>query len=79
MNFLAESSDSLLSLDELFVQIEKNPDDLGLVDKIFRPVHSIKGNSSFFGLLNVKKFSHSFESLLQEIRSGKKKNHGRNY
>ena len=71
--FLAESSDSLLSLDELFVQIEKNPDDLGLVDKIFRPVHSIKGNSSFFGLLNVKKFSHSFESLLQEIRSGKKK------
>ena len=71
--FLAESSEALLSLDELFVQIEKNPEDLGLVDQIFRPVHSIKGNSSFFGLLNVKKFSHSFESLLQEIRSGKKK------
>ena len=71
--FLAESSDALLSLDELFVQIEKNPDDLGVVDQIFRPVHSIKGNSSFFGLINVKKFSHSFESLLQEIRSGKRK------
>ena len=71
--FLAESSDALLSLDELFVQIEKNPDDLGVVDQIFRPIHSIKGNSSFFGLLNVKKFSHSFESLLQEIRSGKRK------
>ncbi len=71
--FIAESSDALLSLDELFVQIEKNPDDLGVVDKIFRPVHSIKGNSSFFGLINVKKFSHSFESLLQEIRSGKRR------
>lgn len=71
--FIAESSDALLSLDELFVQIEKSPDDLGVVDQIFRPVHSIKGNSSFFGLLNVKKFSHSFESLLQEIRSGKRK------
>ncbi len=71
--FLAESSDALLALDELFVQIEKNPDDLGVVDEIFRPVHSIKGNSSFFGLLNVKKFSHSFESLLQEIRSGKRR------
>ncbi len=70
--FIAESSDSLLSLDELFVRIEKNPDDLGVVDQIFRPVHSIKGNSSFFGLINVKKFSHSFESLLQEIRSGKR-------
>lgn len=70
--FIAESSDALQSLDELFVQIEKQPDDLGVVDEIFRPVHSIKGNSSFFGLLNVKKFSHSFESLLQEIRSGKR-------
>ena len=70
--FIAESSDALHSLDELFVQIENNPGDLGVVDQIFRPVHSIKGNSSFFGLINVKNFSHSFESLLQEIRSGKR-------
>ncbi len=70
--FLAESLEALESLDGLFVILEKQPEDVSTVDRIFRPIHSIKGNSSFFGLLNIKNFSHSMENILQEIRSRKR-------
>ncbi len=68
-DFLVESREALDGLDELFVQLESRPDDLGLIDAIFRPVHSVKGNSSFFGLVNIKNFSHGLENLLQELRN----------
>lgn len=70
--FLAESLEALESLDGLFVVLEQQPDDLSTVDRIFRPIHSIKGNSSFFGLINIKNFSHIMENILQEIRSKKR-------
>ena len=71
--FLQESMEMLDSLDQLFVSLEQKPDDLGIINQIFRPVHSIKGNSAFFNLTNVKNFSHTLENLLQEIRNGKRR------
>jgi len=70
--FLVESLESLAGLDRLFISLEKNPNDHSIIDQIFRPVHSIKGNSAFFGLINVKNFSHAMENILQEIRSHKR-------
>jgi two-component system chemotaxis sensor kinase CheA len=70
--FLAESLETLTGLDALFVQLERHPEDQATIDAIFRPIHSIKGNSSFFGLTNVKNFSHAMENLLQEIRGRKR-------
>lgn len=70
--FLTESLEALGDIDGLFVLLEQRPDDISTVDRIFRPVHSIKGNSSFFGLVNIKNFSHSMENILQEIRAKKR-------
>ncbi len=70
--FLAESLETLTGLDVLFVQLERHPEDQATIDAIFRPIHSIKGNSSFFGLNNVKNFSHAMENILQEIRNRKR-------
>lgn len=72
-DFLQESLEMLDSLDQLFVALEQKPDDLDIINQIFRPVHSIKGNSAFFNLTNVKDFSHTLESILQDIRNGKHK------
>ncbi|MDR0868542.1 MAG: chemotaxis protein CheA [Planctomycetota bacterium] len=72
-DFVQESTEMLEGLDQLFVALESNPDDLDIINQIFRPVHSIKGNSSFFNLVNIKNFSHTLETLLQEIRGGKRK------
>ena len=71
--YLAEVFESLDGLDEKYVQLEKSPQDVQIIDSIFRPVHSIKGSSAFFGLNHVKNFSHKLENLLDDLRKGKKK------
>ncbi len=56
--FIDDSLDDLVSLDGLFVRLETEPGNLEIIQSIFRPVHSIKGNSAFFGLLKLKKLAH---------------------
>jgi two-component system chemotaxis sensor kinase CheA len=68
-DFLLESREALENTGQLFVELEENPEDNNIINQIFRPVHSVKGNSSFFGLLNIKQFSHALENLLQNIRN----------
>jgi len=66
--FLDDSLDELELLDNLFVRLESEPGNLDIISSIFRPVHSIKGNSAFFGLLGVKKLAHEMETLLDLVR-----------
>ncbi|MEN9360474.1 MAG: hypothetical protein RL095_2009 [Verrucomicrobiota bacterium] len=71
MEFIDESVDLLGEIPSQFVRLEKNPDDMETIGAIFRTVHSIKGNSAFFGLLKVKKLAHEMETLLDLIRKRK--------
>ena len=71
-SFVDESLEGLESLDSYFIDLEKNPDNTEIINSIFRPVHSIKGSSAFFGLLKVKSLSHHMEDLLDKIRQKKK-------
>lgn len=68
--FLDESNDSLLGIETSFIELENDPANLEIINKIFRPVHSLKGNSGFFGLTNINKFAHRLENLLDTIRKG---------
>ena len=68
-DFLDEALDSLREVDVLLVQLEENPEDQGIINTIFRPVHSIKGNSPFFGFSDVRHLAHDTESLLSLIRN----------
>ncbi|HIJ77999.1 MAG: chemotaxis protein CheA [Desulfobulbaceae bacterium] len=68
--FLEESNDSLQEIEADFIELANNPANLDIINKIFRPVHSLKGNSGFFGLTNINKFSHRLENLLDIIRKG---------
>ncbi len=66
--FIDESIDLLSGLENLFIQLEQHPEDLDTVQAIFRPVHSIKGNSSFFNFPGVKNMAHEMETLLDLVR-----------
>ena len=66
--FIDESLDMLSGLETLFVQLEAAPDDLETVQAIFRPIHSIKGNSAFFGFVKVKQLAHEMETVLDLVR-----------
>jgi two-component system chemotaxis sensor kinase CheA len=68
--FIDESIESLSQIEPLFVTILKNPDSQ-IINTIFRPIHSLKGNSAFFGLFNIKKVAHSIENILDKLRNNK--------
>ena len=68
--FLDESIYLLSEIDAALVSLEANPSDLSIVDAIFRPIHSIKGNAPFFGLTNLRTLAHEMESLLAKLRDG---------
>lgn len=68
--FIDESNDSLQGIEAAFIDLENDPGNMEIINKIFRPVHSLKGNSGFFGLTNINKFSHRLENLLDNIRKG---------
>lgn len=71
-DFVAESLDALAAIDGLLVRFEHEPNNLTIVNDIFRPVHSIKGNAPFFGLNAIRVLAHDLESLLAMVRDGKK-------
>jgi two-component system chemotaxis sensor kinase CheA len=68
IEFLDDSLEGLDSVGNLLVQLEKKPDDLVLVNSIFRPVHSIKGSAAFFGFGNIQKLAHELETILDMLR-----------
>ncbi|MBN1911460.1 MAG: chemotaxis protein CheA [Pirellulales bacterium] len=68
--FIDESLDGLEQVSELFVQLESTPDSLETIQAIFRPVHSIKGNAAYFGLLKTKALAHEMETILDLMRKG---------
>ncbi len=62
------------ALGEITSQLENiSPQEITpeFINIIFRPIHSVKGNSAFLGLLNTRKLSHEMESLLDDMRKGK--------
>lgn len=68
--FLAETSESLASLDVDIVNLEQNPNDADLLSRIFRLVHTIKGTCGFLGLPRLEKVAHHSENVLGRYRDG---------
>ena len=69
--FLVESGENLDQLDRDLLALEEQPDDPQRLASIFRTVHTIKGNSGFFGFSKLGALTHSGEHLLGRLRDGK--------
>ncbi|MBL8697225.1 MAG: chemotaxis protein CheW [Alphaproteobacteria bacterium] len=68
--FLTESNESLATLDQELVKLERNPNDPGLLSNIFRLVHTIKGTCGFLGLPRLETTAHAAENVLGKLRDG---------
>lgn len=68
--FFEEAAEHLAVVEEGLLQLEQHPDDLDLLNKIFRSAHSIKGASGMFGFNAVAQFTHKMETLLDLLRNG---------
>lgn len=69
-DFVAEAREHLEAIEPALLVLEKDPDQLGLVDTIFRPMHSLKGASGFLNLSQINKLTHRTESILERIKKG---------
>lgn len=68
--FIAEALDHLGTIEATILQLESSPGDAQLLDDIFRPFHTIKGNAGALGLGSIQELSHAVETLLDLARAG---------
>ena len=71
--FFAESNESLDSMESALLKLSAGEVDAELINTIFRVAHSIKGGSATFGFTEVAAFTHTLETLLDELRAGKRR------
>ena len=69
--FIGEALDHLGTIESKLLALEERPGDTGLLNDIFRPFHTIKGNAGALGLLGVQRVAHTVETLLDLARSGR--------
>ena len=69
-DFLVESFELIEQLDQDLVELESRPDDLELLNRIFRVAHTIKGASSFLNFDVLTHLTHHMENLLNMARHG---------
>nr|WP_154958946.1 chemotaxis protein CheA [Paenibacillus xylanexedens] len=71
--FIDESNDHLQSLNENMLQLEANPEDLGIVQVIFRSAHTLKGMAATMGFEDLASLTHKMENVLDMVRNEKLK------
>ncbi|TKT75487.1 chemotaxis protein CheA [Aquamicrobium sp. LC103] len=69
--FFQECEEQLAELESGLLTIEREEGDAETINAVFRAVHSIKGGAGAFGLDELVRFAHTFETTLDGMRSGK--------
>ena len=68
-DFLMEAGDMLSDVDSKLMGLEKNPNDSGLLNEIFRGFHTIKGGAGFLNAGELVTLCHLTENLFDKLRN----------
>ena len=69
--FRAEALDLLPELDAALLSLEAEPGDIGLVNRVFRAIHTIKGSGATAGFAHLARFTHGLEGAFDLARAGR--------
>lgn len=69
--FIDESKDHLQAINENLLSLEQNPEDISIVQVIFRSAHTLKGMSATMGFEDLAKLTHEMENVLDLVRNNK--------
>ncbi|MGM0840720.1 MAG: chemotaxis protein CheW [Bacillota bacterium] len=69
--FIEESKENLQTCNEQLLELEKNPENLAIVNEIFRSAHTLKGMSATMGYEDLANLTHKMENVLDAIRNEK--------
>ncbi|MFH1460339.1 MAG: chemotaxis protein CheA [Candidatus Omnitrophota bacterium] len=70
--FITESEEHLQLLNNAILELEKKPDNLKILNEIFRSAHTLKGMSATMGFEALTKLTHKMEDVLDIFRTQKK-------
>ncbi|MEE8402239.1 MAG: chemotaxis protein CheA, partial [Candidatus Hydrothermarchaeaceae archaeon] len=69
-DFITETDELIEAVDSDLIALENSPNDLELINKIFRNFHTIKGAAGFLGYTKIVAVVHNSESILNRCRQG---------
>ncbi|ABK43151.1 CheA signal transduction histidine kinase [Magnetococcus marinus MC-1] len=68
--FTEEAYELLSELEDSLLVLEENPQDMELIGRVFRAMHTIKGSGAMFGFDEVAEFTHDVETVFDKAREG---------
>ncbi|MBI5847462.1 MAG: chemotaxis protein CheA [Nitrospirae bacterium] len=66
-----EASELLSELETALLDLEESPNDMDLIGRIFRAMHTIKGSGAMFGFDEIARFTHEVETVYDQVRNSK--------
>ncbi|WP_061241360.1 chemotaxis protein CheA [Ectopseudomonas composti] len=72
-DFLVEAGEILEQLSEQLVELESRPDDMNLLNAIFRGFHTVKGGAGFLQLNELVECCHIAENVFDILRKGERR------
>ncbi len=68
--FHTETQELLMELESALLELEEYPEEQELIDRVFRALHTIKGNGGMFGFEGISRFTHDMENVYDLVRGG---------
>lgn len=69
--FVEESLDNVNDLEEALFLLEKDTRNKGIIERIFRAMHSLKGGGAMFGFNDLSEFTHHLETVFDLVRNNR--------
>jgi two-component system, chemotaxis family, sensor kinase CheA len=67
--FIEEATEHIQDLEKALLELETNPGNKELVERVFRAMHSLKGGGAMFGFERISDFTHDLETVYDLVRS----------
>lgn len=73
LTFLEEAQELIVEMEAALLRLESDPDNIDLINSVFRAAHTIKGSGGMFGLADLVRFTHRVETILDHLRNGQRR------
>ena len=70
-SFREEARELVVDLESALLELNENRNDLELVGRVFRALHTLKGSGSMFGFEELAAFAHNLETAFDQVRNGR--------
>lgn len=67
--FIEEATEHIQDIEQALLELEQNPSDKPLIERVFRAMHSLKGSGAMFGFEKISEFTHNLETVYDLVRN----------